>query len=64
MLTVLKGSWALFLGMLLLMLGNGLQGTACWVFVARLRVLARFPCPSLWQVILSDFWGDRTLRPN
>ena len=27
MLTVLKGSWALFLGMLLLMLGNGLQGT-------------------------------------
>lgn len=27
MLTVMKGSWALLLGMLLLMLGNGLQGT-------------------------------------
>ncbi|MDH5531819.1 MAG: MFS transporter, partial [Paracoccaceae bacterium] len=27
MLTVLRSSWALLLGMLLLMLGNGMQGT-------------------------------------
>ena len=27
MLQVLRGSWALFLGMFMLMMGNGLQGT-------------------------------------
>ena len=63
MLTVLKGSWALFLGMLLLMLGNGLQGTLLGVRGA-IEGFSPFSMSIVMAGYFVGFLGDRTLRPS
>ena len=60
MLAVLSNSWALLLGMLLLMLGNGLHGTLLGVR-GEIEQLSTFEMSIVMSAYFIGFWGRADL---
>ncbi|MEM9524157.1 MAG: MFS transporter, partial [Pseudomonadota bacterium] len=63
MISVIRGSWALLLGMMLLMMGNGLQGTLLGVR-GEIEGFSIFSMSLIMSAYFAGFLGGSRLTPH